>query len=256
MDIKAFFKKDIAGLPVWSWVLIGVGGVGLGLYFYRKNKASTSTTDTTTATGDSTSPNDQLSSGYGDYQPAGSNAGNAQPTGATINIGIPATPSNWATTLILANHPVNLYASAGSPGGLPDQVIDTIPSGTNVVATGPEVVGAWNVPNGSELWYPVVYNSKPGYISAADVSNASTNITNQQQQPPQVDMTVKAVIDGPVADTPGGSNVGGKTIGNVKKGDTITLVSMSPTKNKYGTYYNISFKGNTNAWINSKTIGK
>lgn len=256
MDIKALLKKDIAGLPVWTWGLVGIGGVAIGLYFYRRAK---STSDTSTPQGtDTTTPIDTVSTGYGDFQPSGSNAGNTQPTGATINIGVPATPSNWLTSVILkAGSPVNEYASAGQPGGLPDAIVGTIPGGTTVQATGPEIVGAWNVPNGSELWYPIVYQGVPGFVSAADVSNASTSIGNQPVPPPPVNAkpTLKTTAKAPLADTPGGTHVGGKNILDIPKGATVTLESNTPVQNKYGTYYNVSYNGH-NGWVNKTTIGK
>jgi hypothetical protein len=179
IEIPAFLKKDYGGLPGWAWGLAAIGGIGVGYYIYSKHKTALATASTPTSTSqDTTSPS--ASPGMGDYQALGSNAGNQTPTGATINIGVPATPSNWLTTLILTgSHPVNLYQTAGTPGGTPDAVIGTLAAGISVQATGPEVVGAWNVPNGSELWYPIVYNSQVGFVSAADVSNASSTISNQ-----------------------------------------------------------------------------
>lgn len=258
MDIKSFLKKDIAGFPTWVWGIIAVGGIGLGLYFYRRSSASsTGSPASTTPVDQSTSATGQA--GYGDYQAAGPNAGNGQPTGATINIGIPATPSNWATSLILANHPVNLYATAGTPGGTPDAVIDTIPGNSQVQATGPEVVGAWNTPNGSELWYPVTYNGKPGFISAQDVLNATSTITNQPvQQPPPTKFSVKTVTSGPISDKPGGTNpgIGGKNLGTVPRGATLVLEDAKPSTNKYGTYYHVSWpEKNITGYVNKKTIG-
>lgn len=232
MDIKAFIKKDIGGLPVWAWILAGTGGIAVGLFLYRRSKMPTSASSTPDST-TSANTTDGGQAGYGDYQPAGSNAGNQTPTGATINIGVPATPSNWATSLILSNsHPINLYATAGQPGGLPDAVIGSIPQGSTVQATGPEVVGAWNVPNGSELWYPVVYNGSPGFVSAADVSNASTSINNQQVPTPPVTNyrirpkgaypTFDNVHDGVnLYNTP---NKGQKVVGSVPFNSPITLV--------------------------------
>lgn len=253
MDIKAFFKKDIAGLPTWAWGLAALGGIGLGLYFYRKAQVSKAVPPVAP-------DNTSMDAGMGDFVPAGPNAGNQQPTGATINIGVPSTPSNWLTLLILTSaHPVSLYASAGQPGGLPDAIVATIPPGTTLQATGPEVVGAWNVPNGSELWYPAVYQGTPGFVSAADVSNASTSIGNQPVTPPPVadKTTATTTTSGWLSDKPGGTNpgIGGKNIVNVPKGATVTIESNTPTTNKYGTYYNVSFNGKT-GWINKKTIGK
>lgn len=183
-DFKALLNKDIGGLPLWVWGIAGLGGIGLGYYFYSRAKAGSASTASAT----DTTPQD---AGMGSYQAAGPNAGNTGTPGATINIGVPATPSNWLTSIILANHPVNEYASAGQPGGLPDAVIATIPANSTVQATGPEVVGAWNIPNGSELWYPVTYNGIPGFVSAYDVVNSSTTIGTQPVTPPTTTTTGK-----------------------------------------------------------------
>ena len=177
MDTK-FLTKDFHGMPTWVWIVAGLGGVGLGYYFYRRSKTSQAAAAANTAAAAATPQVPDIGT------PVGPNAGNQTPTGATINIGVPATPSNWLTSLVLeSSHPVNEYASAGQPGGLPDAVIGTIPAGSTVQATGPEIVGAWNTPNGSELWYPVTYNGTAGFISAQDVANASTAIGSSPVPP-------------------------------------------------------------------------
>ena len=185
-----FLLKEFHGLPVWTWGIAGVGGIGLGYYFYNKSKtAQANAANLAAAQAASTSPavNPADVSGLGNYQAAGPYAGgfNSQP--ATINIGTPSTPSNWLTSIILTtSHAVNEYATSGTPGGLPDSVIATIPAGSTVQATGPEIVGAWNIPNGSELWYPVTYQGIPGFVSAYDVVNANTQIGNSPVPPPPV----------------------------------------------------------------------
>lgn len=264
MDIKGVLTKKYADLPLWMWGVVAIGGVGVGLYFYKQRQVNSATT-TSTASTSVPSTTAQQTAGYGDYQPAGSNAGSQSPTGATINIGVPATPSNWLTTLILtSNGPINLYASAGTPGGTPDAVIGTIPSGATVQATGPEVVGAWITPNSSELWYPVTYNGTPGFVSAINVANASTGINNAPVVPPPItnpqpptnnvgSATVR--ISGYLATTPGGVNNKGSNLATLNPGDVVYLLSNTTQSFGPNKYYNVWSNGQS-GYVKAQTIGK
>lgn len=259
MNIQELLQKKYGGLPVWAWGLVVIGGVLVGVYFYRRSK-STTTATSQTATTTNQSPLAPLQSavgqeGYGNYTPTGGNAN--QPGTTVINVGAPTNPSNWLTTLYLTNSgPVPMYDQPGSAGSTTlGTQIATIPGGSQVQATGPEQVGSWLSNNTSELWYPVVYQGQSGYVNAYYVSNASSSINNQPTQQPTT-TSVAAAQNGPIANTPGGTNVGGKNIGSVKKGDTLTLLSTSGVTNKYGTYYNISTPTISNGWVSSKTIGK
>ncbi|HWS82808.1 MAG TPA: SH3 domain-containing protein [Ktedonobacteraceae bacterium] len=65
--------------------------------------------------------------------------------------------------------PIRSAAGAGN-----DQ-IGTIAFGSQVQLTGKAIQGTSNLPgsaNGTNLWYPVTYNGKTGYVSAFDVNNA------------------------------------------------------------------------------------
>lgn len=193
-----FLLKDFHGMPMWVWIVAGVAGLGLGYYLYTKNKANQSITPTP-----DTTPVDNI--------PTGNNAPQ-QPT--TINLSLPPGPNGIQTTLTLVStHPVNLYASAGQVGGSPDAVIGTIPAGSTVQATGPEVVGAWNKPGGSELWYPVIWNTLAGYISAEDVANANGQGGSGQFP---INISTRAATDYdkrkgftgvPLKSTPGGNKI-------------------------------------------------
>lgn len=248
MDIKQLLNKDIGGLPAWVWGIAGLGGIGLGYYFYSRAKSgsSTSTTDTTTP----------VSPAIPDIgTPVGPSAGNQQPTGATINIGVPATPTNWLTSIILANHPVNEYASAGTPGGLPDAVIGTIPANSTVQATGPEVVGAWNIPNGSELWYPVTYNGIPGFVSAYDVVNSSTTIGTTPVTPPPTTAATNHIrqstnkgYDASHPGVPTYTDVNKPSDGIAIWGDAVTVLQTGikgPNHSNKGIYDKTTYKGVT-----------
>jgi hypothetical protein len=189
MKFKELLTKKYADLPLWAWLLVGTVGVGTGIYLLRRAKAgSTKPADAIAnpSTGDSTAIIPSGNPGYGDYSAVGSSAGQAAPGATVINIGQPASnPSNWLTTLILTNNgPVPMYDSAGTPGGtdLGNQLA-TIPGGSQIQATGPELVGAWLRNNLSELWYPVVYNGQSGFINAYYVANASSGIQNNPIPP-------------------------------------------------------------------------
>lgn len=190
MKLKELLTKKYAGLPGWGWLLIAGGGVVAGLYLYNRaktQKAATSTTATDASTQQPVDLTQAGTTGYGDYSAVGSSAGQSAPGATTINIGVPATnPSNWLATLILTNSgPVPLYDSAGTPGAheLGNQV-GTIPGGSQIQATGPEVVGSWLANNQSELWYPIAYNGQAGFINAYYVASANSSIQNNPVVPP------------------------------------------------------------------------
>ena len=276
MKIKELLTKKYGGLPGWAWFAVAVGGVAIGLYFYSRNK-STAAATTTSATTDATSASTNASAtdnsvgttGYGDYSAVGSTAGGANGTGNTvINLGNAATnPTNWLTTLVLTgSEPIPFYDSAGTPGATTlGNEIGTIPPNTTVTATGPELVGAWNQPNGSENWYPVVYNGQAGFISAYYVANASSSIQNQPVAHPIPDPGPGAGPSGSSGKTytttksaslevkPGQSS--GKV--TVPSGSTVNLLSNTtengPGSLKNKKYYNVSYKGK-NGWIGDDAI--
>lgn len=270
--MKEFLIKKYGGLPLWAWGLAGVAGVGIGLYFYSRNKSNTNTTAPASTTSGSTGDNSTASTtdasvgttGYGDYSAVGPNAGGANGTGTTINIGTPATnPSNWLTTLVLTSSgPVPLYDSAGTAGSstLGNQ-IGTIPANSTIQATGPELTGAWNQPNGSELWYPVVYNGVAGFVNAYYVANASTQMQNSPVPTPVVNPTTPttgttAAIKGKTfKTTKAGSledNPRGKVLATVPSGASITVLANTPKpdpqKGSTKKYYWVSY-GSKKGWF-------
>lgn len=189
MDFKGVLTKKYGGLPGWSWGLVVIGGLVVGLYFYNRSKTTTKTPATTTPVSPTTDAS-VGTTGYGDYSALGPNAGSTGQGNTTINVGVPATnPNNWLGTLNLtSNGPIPLYATSGNAGDttLPQKLSD-IPSGSTITATGPELVGAWApTQNGSELWYPVVYNGQAGFVSAYYVANASVQIQNATVPPPPI----------------------------------------------------------------------
>lgn len=41
-----FLKKDIGGIPMWAWILVGAAGIGIGFFILKKQKAAADQTPT------------------------------------------------------------------------------------------------------------------------------------------------------------------------------------------------------------------
>lgn len=268
MDIKGLLQKKLGGLPVWAWGLVAVGGIGVGLYFYNKNKTAAATATPTGATTTPTTDASVGTTGYGDYSAEGPNAGLSGGGTTTININ-PSNPANLLQTLVLtSNGPIPLYANTGTSGDLTGQSlgqpVETVPSGSTIQATGPEVTGAYLPPGNSEMWYPVVYQGMAGFINSHFVANSSGTTTSspvtlppvttsQPVQPGVASVTVK--LAGQLASTPGGTNNKGKNLASLSVGEQGSLLSNSPTTFNGTKYYNVQFNGVT-GWVRNTTIGK
>lgn len=174
-----FFKKKLAGMPVWAWGLIVVAGVGVGLYFIRKQKSTASTTGTTSAgtVGPSEAALNAASQPSGDFVPPTSGSPVYVVTGGAPPTTAPPTSTTQPTQ--------NLTIRASQAGGgqfqqwdkthtgipfwqAPDSnIVAYIPFGGTVPSSG---TTTGPVQFGSGIYYQVTYKGIQGYISSNDVA--------------------------------------------------------------------------------------
>ncbi len=185
MNIAHLAGKEVAGLPLWVWVIGGVAGLYLASTLNRGNVTPTTATDTSADgvlqignTGDSVSacPTVQMPACLPGEQVVYS----TDDAGCPVASCQPATTLNQTQTIVIRQKSdVESYdrTHVGVPvwAGVFGHIIGQAGYGIHLQTTGEPLFGPCQPlapPAGhhcSNAWYPILFSGSPAYISGYDV---------------------------------------------------------------------------------------